>query len=425
MSPPKIILSANVTHYSYAALAAQREGLLKRYISAFGVTGREWHIFYRILPNYWYKKLRGRNLQGLNPNLVQEVWFPELLQKGLPSLRLISQERGNWITSHLHDVLARQWVDQSTIFHFVSGVGLYSSRKAKRLGSILICDIRTEYPDFQRRILQEEYEYLGLSYTPQGILYDKKVKAEYTQADFLIVPSSYAKRTFVEVGFDAAKIFVIPYGVDLQQFYSVSSEDDFHRDIRPIQNANNIFRIIYVGSIIPRKGLPYLVKAFTALAKPDSELLIVGGVDTQMHRWLAKVIESNPQIRAIGNVPKTELFHHYQTSSVFVLPSLADSWGLVTFEAMACGLPVIVTENVGSKEAVREGIDGFIVPIRDAKAITEKLQLLYQNPGLRQRMGRAALQRVKEFSWDRYGDRLIKVYEEILNRKKGEIPPCD
>lgn len=95
-----------------------------------------------------------------------------------------------------------------------------------------------------------------------------------------------------------------------------------------------------------------------------------------MQRLIESSVAQNPRIRIVGHVPKLELAGDYNESSVFVLPSLADSYGLVTLEAMACGLPVVVTENSGSKEAVRDGVDGFVVPIRDIKALKEKLLLL-------------------------------------------------
>jgi glycosyltransferase involved in cell wall biosynthesis len=121
-------------------------------------------------------------------------------------------------------------------------------------------------------------------------------------------------------------------------------------------------------------------------------------------------------VRFVGHVPKADLPELYRRASVFVLPSLADSYGLVTLEAMACGLPVIVTENCGSKEAVREGVDGFVVPIRDPQALATALRRLYDDPDRRHAMGRVAATRAREFTWERYGDRLLAVYDRILGR---------
>jgi glycosyltransferase involved in cell wall biosynthesis len=107
------------------------------------------------------------------------------------------------------------------------------------------------------------------------------------------------------------------------------------------------------------------------------------------------------------------LSRYYSNSSVFVLPSLADSFALVVLEAMACGVPVIVTENTGSKEVFRDGVDGFVVPIRDVEAIKEKILFLYENRDVCQAMGEAARQRASEVTWDRLERRAVEIYGAI------------
>jgi glycosyltransferase involved in cell wall biosynthesis len=107
----------------------------------------------------------------------------------------------------------------------------------------------------------------------------------------------------------------------------------------------------------------------------------------------------------VGQVPRSRVMDEFRRADLFVLPSLCDSFALVHLEAMACGVPVITTPNCGS--VVRDGVDGFIVPIRDAAAIADKVELLLTDRGLRARMGRSARERAKEFTWARYGERLI------------------
>jgi glycosyltransferase involved in cell wall biosynthesis len=103
--------------------------------------------------------------------------------------------------------------------------------------------------------------------------------------------------------------------------------------------------------------------------------------------------------------------------SVFVLPSLADGFGMVVPQAMACGLPVIVTENVGAADIVRDGRSGFIVPVRDVEALCEKLRFLHENRDLAREMGRQARQDVIcGYTWDDYGDRLVGFLETLLRQ---------
>jgi glycosyltransferase involved in cell wall biosynthesis len=84
---------------------------------------------------------------------------------------------------------------------------------------------------------------------------------------------------------------------------------------------------------------------------------------------------------------------------------------------MACGLPVIVTRNTGGEEIVRNGIDGFIIPVRDSEAIKEKILYFYENEDKRQEMGDSAREYIRKFSWDRYGDEMVKAYKKVLSKR--------
>jgi glycosyltransferase involved in cell wall biosynthesis len=107
----------------------------------------------------------------------------------------------------------------------------------------------------------------------------------------------------------------------------------------------------------------------------------------------------------VGQVPRSRIADEFREADVFVLPTLCDSFALVHLEAMACGVPVITTPNCGS--VVRDGVDGFIVPIRDPEAIADKVELLLADRALRQRMSQSARARAGEFTWARYGERLL------------------
>jgi glycosyltransferase involved in cell wall biosynthesis len=101
----------------------------------------------------------------------------------------------------------------------------------------------------------------------------------------------------------------------------------------------------------------------------------------------------------------------FRRADVFVLPTLCEGMAMVHLEAMACGVPVITTPNCGS--VVRDGVDGFIVPIRAPPAIADKVELLLTDRELRARMGRGARARAREFTWARYGERLIGALDTL------------
>lgn len=399
----KVTFSANPPYAYNTAIALQDVGVLGRYISAIGMKQVPAALD-RLLPNYWTMKLKGRQLSRIDSERLKTIWLPELLQKGLPMMGLISQERGNWIAAHLFDSLASRYVGGCDVLHVLSSVGLYSACQAKRRGAVVICDQNTPYLDYERRLVRAEYEKLGLTFDLQGLL-DGKLKATYEIADYIIVPSEFARRSFVEAGYDPGTIFVVPYGTDIQPGGSPLPDDD------------GVFRIICAAQIVPRKGIHYLVQAFEELGLPDAELVLVGTVGEEMRELVEGWLRRNPRITATGSVPFVQLNEQYGRSSVFVLPSVSEGSALVTYGAMAAGLPVIVSENTGAGELVREEVEGFIVPIRSVEALKESLLRLYENPGSRREMGRAARERVKQFSWEKYGERLIAVYEEITRRE--------
>jgi len=113
------------------------------------------------------------------------------------------------------------------------------------------------------------------------------------------------------------------------------------------------------------------------------------------------------------------LAYYYSQASIFVLPSIEDGFGLVLAEAMACGLPIVATTNTGAPDLITDGVEGFIVPIRNPLALREKVLRLYEDPVLREEMSAAALRRAHGLGgWKSYADRALLVYRERLADRK-------
>ena len=117
-------------------------------------------------------------------------------------------------------------------------------------------------------------------------------------------------------------------------------------------------------------------------------------------------------------MPHHEVHTYFQKSDVFVYPSLYEGSALAIYEALASGLPVITTPNSGS--VVRDGVEGFIVPIRDVDTLKEKILLLYENKELREEMGQNARKRAEEFTWTAYRQRLGTLLRQILHLPTAE-----
>lgn len=94
---------------------------------------------------------------------------------------------------------------------------------------------------------------------------------------------------------------------------------------------------------------------------------------------------------------------------------------MVQAEAMACGVPVICSTNTGGEDIIRDGVDGFVVPVRDVEALKEKILYLYEHEEERRAMGRSALKRAREFTWDRYGERVVETYRNLLAKSESNV----
>jgi len=124
-------------------------------------------------------------------------------------------------------------------------------------------------------------------------------------------------------------------------------------------------------------------------------------------------------VKIINSVNQNSLKEFYNKANLFVTPSIEDGFGMVILQAMACGLPVITTKNTGGSEIVDEGVDGFVIPIRDKEKLKEKILLLYQNKDYLLSMSKKAEQKAKNFfSWEIYGERIKNFYLSTIQKNK-------
>jgi glycosyltransferase involved in cell wall biosynthesis len=181
---------------------------------------------------------------------------------------------------------------------------------------------------------------------------------------------------------------------------------------RPVAKRDDVFRVLYVGELSLRKGLPYLLGALAPLRLPRFELVLVGPAAEEVRPLLAKY---EGGFRYAGAVPKPQLYQQYSQASMLAIPTIEDGGPLVLGEAMACGLPVVITPNSAGPDVLTEGGEGYIVPIRDPEAIRDRVLHLYDHPELRDAMAKASLAKAKRLNgWDGYGERVVSLYRERL-----------
>ena len=348
------------------------------------------------LPRYTLEPLALRR-----SHFVTAPWIGALNygMRQVPMLRGLAAR--NYWTMRLFESVVVRHLDGCDLFNGWCSSALQSMRKAKSVGAVTVLNTGSMHIATQKQLLEDEYAAFGQRrvVTDQRLV-DQGVQ-EFAEADHIIVASSFVKRSLLAKGIPEAKISTVP--------------DAVTRILHPAAKMDNIFRVIAVGRIELRKGIQYLLQAFHELRLPNAELLLVGGPQPEFAALLNKYSGS---YRLTGRVSDTELARWYTQSSVFVLPSVEDGWGHVTLEAMSSGLPVIVSANAGSADAVEHGKSGFVVPARDVEALKARLLELYLNADLRRSMGFEAAVAARTRTWEEYGRQNLAVFNQVLSARR-------
>jgi glycosyltransferase involved in cell wall biosynthesis len=283
-----------------------------------------------------------------------------------------------------------------------NGTTLQTFRRARELGVPTVLDYPIPPYQVVERLMSEE-ERLVPAYAPtlQGHYFEgwrrRRYDDEVALADRIIMLSSYHQRTFESIGVPPERTFIAPLCVDTELFTPAAEPPD------------GTFRIAFIGQITQRKGISYLVDGFLRAELADAELLFIGRAVGTSAPWI-----STPRVRHIPAVPRSELPAILRTCHVSALPSLIEGFGATTVEAMACGLPAIVSEHSLGHDVIEDGVDGWVLPIRDADGIAACLRKLYDDRELQARMAKAARSKAEQYPWGRYGQAVLKGLEPLL-----------
>lgn len=221
-------------------------------------------------------------------------------------------------------------------------------------------------------------------------------------ADSVITPSTSSAK-WIEENIKPNKVTVISHGCDIPNTVS------------PLP-AN--FRVGYLGAFGPDKALENLLLAWKYFS--GNGKLVFGGNCKDGVQWLANqmgITLAPDRYELTGWIQNVSDF--YNNISVYCQVSASEGYGIETIEAMAAGRTVIVSSGAGSADAVTDGLDGFVVPARDPKAILEKLIFFRDNPGKIAEMGAKAREKAKDFSWEKVEQKYINFYKGILGGQNG------
>lgn len=238
------------------------------------------------------------------------------------------------------------------------------------------------------------------SWKSRLLLEGERILEEYELADLIVVLSEKAAETFRARGFPEQKLFYLPRGVDADRFKPRSEPDG---------RMPPVFRVIFSGALIERKGIHHLLEAWHRLNLPNAELWLIGSIHAEAKPHLEKFWRDN--VKTFGFVRDPE--NYLNQGTIYVFPSRLEGSAKTVYEAAACGLPIITTREAG--DVVRNDIEGIIVEPGDVDAIAAAIENLYRHPEIVERMGAASRKRVVEnFTWDHYRTRLLGAYETAI-----------
>jgi len=218
----------------------------------------------------------------------------------------------------------------------------------------------------------------------------------------IITESQYNKSIISKMS--KSKIFVIPGGIDFERIQKIGAIPSKKVDI------------FFVGRLSPEKGVDLLIKAISYIVKTFPHISVsIAGTGEQLLE-LTKLVQRlhlQNNIRFFGHISEEEKYQHYKACKLVVIPSRWDFSPLTIYEAMACGKPIIASQQTNS-EVLKDGKTGLLFEEENVKDLADKILFLLQNEKIRRQMGEFALRRIRKYDWSEIAKKYIEVYKEII-----------
>ena len=241
----------------------------------------------------------------------------------------------------------------------------------------------------------------------QYIFLKPLIKKIWTDAKAVVANSQGLKELALNTS-PSQEIGVIYNGIDVSEF-----EPNLDSTIDDEDSTNdNEIRVVCVSRLIERKGINYLIEAIEKLKDKQIQLILVGeGKQEDTLKKLVDDLKISDKVDFKGYVDHDQIAEIYRNSDIFVLPSLNEGMSNALLEALAAGLPVIVTDTGGTSELL-DG-NGVLIPMADSDAIAEAIRGFVDEPVGRRQMGLKSREIAEGMSWMRVGEEYLRLYEEL------------
>lgn len=284
----------------------------------------------------------------------------------------------------------------------------HTFQAAKQFGVKCIYDLPIAYWQTVQRLLSEESQRLPEWEPTLGGTRDSREKLgrkseELAMADLVICPSKFVYNSLPERIRNERAAIVAEFGSPPPVVPAERSKN---------ANGNRPLRVLFAGAMTQRKGLADLFSAWKMLNRSDVELIVMGSPVAPMSFYkeqLQQFVHEPPR-------PHDEVLQLMQSCDIFVLPSIVEGRALVQQEAMICGLPLIVTANAGGEDLIEEGKTGFLVPIRSAEKIAEKINWFAENRDCLEEMSNASRRKAAQITWRTYRQKILSAIETLVSK---------
>jgi glycosyltransferase involved in cell wall biosynthesis len=309
-----------------------------------------------------------------------------------------SAEAHLWAGRELCRRIIREGLGNADAVFTYNSAGLELLRHARKEGKLAVMEQTIAAGFIQDELLNEEesvhHRWTSLRSTdPLRSAFTEREQTEWEASDLILCGSEFVRESIQASGGPIKRCCVVPYGIRIPSPAPRKS------------NGSRSLHVLTVGAVGLRKGAPYVLAAAKRL-KGKAEFRMAGQLEISTYGQ--ELLRQH--VTLLGAVPRSEIQQQFAWADVFLLPSICEGSATACYEALAYGLPVITTPNAGS--VVRDGVDGFIVPIRDAAAIVDKIDRLADDPDLWEKMSANALARASEFTVQKYGERLLSAIRE-------------
>jgi glycosyltransferase involved in cell wall biosynthesis len=319
----------------------------------------------------------------------------------------LTQHETGWacVDAVYRDLDARVARDlQSAVGKGLKGVYCYEDgaletfKAARKLGLQTVYELPIAYWETSTRLLSEEAERWPeweptLVGTRDSDAKLARKTEELSLADVVVTPSQFVYDSLPESIRESKACVVSPFGSPQVPEFNGESLDD----------SAGPLRVLFAGSLTQRKGLADLFQAISLLKRRDVELIVLGKPVVSLEfyrRQMPTFVYESPR-------PHAEVLKLMRSCHLMALPSIVEGRALVQQEALANGLPILVTANAGGQDLIEEGRTGFLVPMRSPEKLAEKIDFLADNRSIIPEMRRHARKKAAEYTWERYGRNIV------------------